>query len=124
LRPGLSDALLAVEPVFVLISEGHPLAGRPGVARRREPGRVRPSSGRRRPRPGGTPPRAPSHPAASPPDLRSTGPPSSRVSLAGKRIRPMDDDRYPAAPPPPTRPTSSGPHPRSYAHQLLATDDG
>ncbi|MGY1498346.1 LysR family transcriptional regulator [Streptomyces sp. QTS52] len=31
LRPGLSDALLAVEPVFVLISEGHPLTGRPDI---------------------------------------------------------------------------------------------
>ncbi|WP_105973384.1 LysR family transcriptional regulator [Streptomyces geranii] len=31
LRPGLSDALLAVDPVFVLISERHPLAARPEI---------------------------------------------------------------------------------------------
>ncbi|MEW2118675.1 LysR family transcriptional regulator [Streptomyces sp. NPDC005474] len=31
LRPGLSEALLAVDPVFVLISERHPLAARPDI---------------------------------------------------------------------------------------------
>ncbi|MFI1359870.1 LysR family transcriptional regulator [Streptomyces sp. NPDC020898] len=31
LRPGIGDALLAVEPVFVLISERHPLADRPDI---------------------------------------------------------------------------------------------
>ncbi|MGW1714948.1 LysR family transcriptional regulator [Streptomyces sp. NPDC002156] len=31
LRPGLSDALLAVDPVFVLIAERHPLAARPEI---------------------------------------------------------------------------------------------
>ncbi|MEU1480570.1 LysR family transcriptional regulator [Streptomyces sp. NPDC001668] len=31
LRPGLSDAVLAEEPVFVLISERHPLAARPDI---------------------------------------------------------------------------------------------
>ncbi|WP_055525087.1 LysR family transcriptional regulator [Streptomyces graminilatus] len=30
-RPGLSDALVAVDPIFVLISERHPLADRPDI---------------------------------------------------------------------------------------------